>query len=611
LASVRAVAQKVHDGESVLLLKARGALSHGGGAVLPEDSLEYQNLAALVSYFNDPTFCRTECDSIFELINEPEDICESPPVTDQFDGTQEEAAPPIHTQRLTQWQYRSATKHVLGKYLGGVVDWLPTDSTTGAIPSNENFDLPTAEYARYAQAAAWVAEQLLAGDGVDDLWDCPGKKNRACAKAFINNRGTRLFRRPITADEVEYYLTLYDIGADGSFDEGMQYVLEALLQSPDFLYQIELGPMDSPEEQRLSGLEIATRLSYFLHQQPPSQALLDAAQAGDLDTDVGVADWVDTLLADPSQARWGIQQFVMRWLRLDQEYAVEKDPDRFPVLTADKVLWGLRNTVQKWAAYTVLEGDGQLETLFSAPETLVRLDQPENEFWQVTEADIIATSAEFGTVVALPADERAGLLTNPVRLANAHNSDHLGTRPILRGADLLKNVLCGTLEPPQAFEPPGAKEGDSVKDSISYMLSSPTCAGCHNVINPLGLAFEIYDGAGHYRADKLDDFGYPIETSGSYGVDGVCSEETAPYTDALTLIQSLATNDQLRACATIQWFRYGMRRGPRFDGSDAGNLAAIYEAFADANFNVPALLKAIVLSRPFLYRQYGDAEETP
>ncbi|MBR56598.1 MAG: hypothetical protein CMH54_00920 [Myxococcales bacterium] len=618
LERVQELAKKVDGNESVLLKKARGDLMHGGGAVLPVGSAEYGNLASLIAYFEDSTYCRPSCDPSFELLAEPEDICSSPPVSDQLDPSTGLAAPAIYTQRLTHWQYRGALKHVLGIYIDKIGDWLPPDSTTGAIPSNENYDLPTVEYGRYAQAAAYVADAIMgqSQDKLETLFDCSDNWNRDCAQSFIASRGMRLFRRPLSPAEVNGYLEIYDIGTegDGTFEEGMQYVLEALLQSPDFLYQVELSAETEQGEQRLSGLEIATRLSFFLHAQPPSQVLLDAALAGELDDDTGIEEWVDTLLGDAGNARLGIQQFILRWLRMyDAEY-VEKDPEKFLDFGWDEFR-GLRRGAQLWAAYTVLEGDGRLETLFSAPETVVRLDSSESAFLEVSEDDVIAIpekfGSNFGVVVALPPEERAGLLTNPARLANAHNSDDMGTRPILRGAALFKNLLCGSLEPPQAFEPPAAVEGESVKDSISYMLTSPSCAGCHKVINPLGLAFEIYDGVGRYRADKLDDLGYPIETHGAFGVDGVCSEEQESFEDAVTLVKSLAINDQLRTCATIQWFRYGLRRGPRFDGSDAGNLAEIYGAFADSDFNVRDLLKAIVLSRPFLYRDFEAAGEEP
>ena len=608
LERVRLIAAKTVNDESVLLQKARGDLSHGGGVILPAGSAEYNNLAHLLSYFEDPAYCRPTCDEIVELLDEPEEICDAPPVTARVDPTAPASAPPIYTQRLTHWQYRAALNEALGIYIDDIGAMLPPDSSTGSIPSNENYDLPTADYARYATAAASVAEQIMA-KSTDDFFDCPGSKNRACAETFIGKRGTRLFRRPLTEPEVQAYLAVYDIGADGSFEEGLRYVLEALLQSPDFLYQIEIQPKDSEGEVRLKGLEIATRLAFFLHARPPSQALLDAALNGELETDGGVGDWVDILLAEPN-ARFGIQQFILRWLRMDDAHTVERDEALYPDFTSS-VQVGLRRGAQLWAAYTVLEGDGLLETLFSAPETIVRLDKAENLFWQLSEADIVATSDRFGTVVALPPSERAGLLTSPMRLANAHNADAQGTRPILRGAALLKNILCGSLEPPQAFEPPAAVEGDSVKDSVSYMLSSPGCAGCHNVLNPLGLAFEIYDGVGRYRDEELDDWGYAIETEGSFGIDGVCSAQTAPFQDAIELIQALAVNEQLRTCATLQWFRYGLRRGPRLDGSDAGNLAQIYAAFAAENFNVRALLKAIALSRPFLYRNFDELGGAP
>ena len=117
LERVRAMAQHLEGGVPVLLLKAQGELSHGGGTILPEGSAEYDNLVALLAYFDDPAYCRPTCDGHVELIVEPEEVCEAPPVTDSLDASQETAAPPIYTQRLTHWQYRSSVNRVFNTYI--------------------------------------------------------------------------------------------------------------------------------------------------------------------------------------------------------------------------------------------------------------------------------------------------------------------------------------------------------------------------------------------------------------------------------------------------------------------------------------------------------------
>ena len=207
LERVRAIAQKQHEGQPLLLLKASNSplAPHAGGEILPAGSAEHQNLAALLSYFDEPDFCRPSCDGQVELIEDPDDICSAPPVTDMFDGGAAMAAPPIHTQRLTHWQYRAAVNEVFGEYID-VIDDLPTDSSTGTIPSNENYNLPTADYKRYAVAAATVATRILdhPQQDLEDLFDCaiPSAPDRVCAETFIAQRGMRLFRRPLTDAEV-------------------------------------------------------------------------------------------------------------------------------------------------------------------------------------------------------------------------------------------------------------------------------------------------------------------------------------------------------------------------------------------------------------------------
>ncbi len=207
-----------------------------------------------------------------------------------------------------------------------------------------------------AEAAPVVANAAGCGQG------------EACAGQLIRQVGRRAFRRPLQEAEVEALVGLFDAGStDGGFVGGVQTVLEAMLQSPHFLYRLELGEPDSeqPGMFSLTSYEVATELSFLVTGGPPDDALLDAAAGGDVEVAAHIAD----ALAEPG-ARAAVHAFVARWLDIDRIDTIPKDGATYPELTPE-VRRSMRRQTEALTAHVLDEGDGTLTELLTADYTFV------------------------------------------------------------------------------------------------------------------------------------------------------------------------------------------------------------------------------------------------
>ncbi|MBM66530.1 MAG: hypothetical protein CMH55_09880 [Myxococcales bacterium] len=610
LAVARRMAAKEIAGESVLLMKPTGGGDHGGGIILPEGSRNLEMLRAFVERVARGGACpdAPEGQSPDSFVDEGDNVCDSPPVTARFDAEQSQQLPTMKTARLTQWQYRSVVHRVLGYYENRLDQRLPPDGAAGPIPNTQDLSLSAADFDRYTSAARHVAEKILEKDRSQDgvVFACARGRNRSCAEAYLRRTAYRLFRRPITDREFNSFINIYNVGSRESFDARMRYLIEALLVYPDTLYHLERGrELDQNlDERRLSRLEIVNRLAFFLTSHPPTEEMLDEAQAGRFDTDEGVESWARELLAQETESRYAMQHFHQRWLNIHDDAYIEKDEDHVRNFSAE-TFSALRRSAVVWAAYVALKGGGSFRQLMSSASTSVTgPNDLAKEYFGLEGAEPIDTYGQF-EIHELPASERAGLITQPAFLASAWNSDEASSRPILRGANLLKDVFCDELAPPvNNFPPPERPANQTAADDLAFTVAAQPCKSCHEQMNPLGLALESYDAAGRYRQE---DRGHPIVTQGEYGQDNLCDEERVSFPDSVAFARSLGENPRVQACYTLQWFRYALRRDATPE--DAGSLGRIHERFLDSDLNIPELLVAIATSRSFLYRQF--AAEAP
>jgi hypothetical protein len=491
-------------------------------------------------------------------------------------------------RRLTRRQYDNTIRDLL-QLEANAEARLDADERVGPFTGNSIIPVTERVVDQYMTAAEDLAAEAVTADLAGLLPCDPATTGeQACARDFIETFGRRAFRRPLAADEVALYEGVYALGAEqGGFASGIELVLEGMLQSPQFLYMLEFGGTEQAgggELLELDGYEIATRLSYFLWNSTPDSALLDAAE-NLADPEVLEAE-ARRLLEDP-KARDAIATFHTEWVGLHNVGEVFKDAEMFPSFD-DATRSAMAVEAARFAEHVFFEGDGRLETLLTAPYTLI--DEPLFAIYGI-EAPAGHDPSE---PVQLDATQRGGLLTQPGFLAvHAH---HNQTSPVHRGVAIRRNFLCQNLPaPPPDVDntPPAVDPNSTTRERFDQHKSDPTCAGCHVLIDDLGLAFEHYDPVGAWRT--MDGIG-EVDASGNLvGAD----EADGEFYGALELSRILAGSDVARECVAQQWFRFAFGRST--DDEDACAMNQMYTAFAESDFDIRELLVATIMSPSFRY----------
>ncbi|MDQ3035215.1 MAG: DUF1592 domain-containing protein [Myxococcota bacterium] len=430
---------------------------------------------------------------------------------------------------------------------------------------------------------------------------------RACGATLVRDFGLRAFRRPLTAEESARYEALFDeqrIAID--FEAAVQLTVMALLQSPHFLYRLELPrPRDIGEESDaggevapLDGWQIATRLSYFLWESTPDSVLLDAAAASELATPEQIEAHARRMLADP-RAREAVVDFHRQWLdfdRIEEDEHQGRVPELYPTWN-EGVRAAVREEQDRFVEGTLFDGEGTLSAMFTSRRTWVNASLA--SLYGVDGPSDDATWQE----ATLPESERAGLLTRAGFLASHAHSGN-GSPP-LRGVFVMERLLCEPRPSPPASadtSPPIAMPGDEVRTNrqlFEERTEPAVCMGCHVRIDGFGFGFEHYDAIGAFR--ELDQ-GLEIDASGNLSgtdVDG-------PYVGAIELSEALAESETVRACATRNWLRYAMGRSP--ERADGCFMDRMVSELAEGGGDVRELMVAIVTSPEFRHRPVGAAE---
>jgi hypothetical protein len=412
---------------------------------------------------------------------------------------------------------------------------------------------------------------------------------------MISKVGRRLFRRPLTSDETTGYTSLAQAGAIASDpDSGPATVIEAMLQSPYFLYRVQLGV---PDPKRagivgLSGFELATRLSFLLLGTTPTDALLDQAASGALDTPAGAGAVVKQMLADPL-ARRGVKRFYEQWLPLDEVSGPTADAERVPhmgdtALAADlveetsrfvdDVLWDSGGTVPDILTSRYTFVNANLAKLYSLPA-------PAAGTWQKVTFDASST--------------RAGVLTQgSILAAGSHNGTTSNTR---RGQMVREQLLCQDIPAP----PPGVNAnlppptpGETEQQTFARHTTDASCASCHNLMDPIGWGLSGFDAAGAARTK--DSNGQPISTAGK--INGMTPPD---FNGPVELGQKLAASPDFKACFARQLFRYVYGRVET--SADEQGITELAGVFTTAKWDLRGGLAALAGSDGFRYRNKGDA----
>jgi hypothetical protein len=330
-----------------------------------------------------------------------------------------------------------------------------------------------------------------------------------CASKIVSALARQAYRRPLTADDLAGLIKFYQEGRTRrDFEAGIQTALQAILASPHFIFRLEEIPSGAKVGQsyRITDIDLASRLSFFIWASPPDAALIDAARQGTLKTPAGLEQQVRRMLGDPRSAALATR-FAAQWLRLQDLDKIHPDPLQYP--NYDQTLAvAMRRETERFIEHVVREDRGVLE-LLSADYTFVN-DRLARHYRIPGVA-----GAEFRRVT-LADDHRRGLLGHGSVLTMTSVADR--TSPVLRGKWVME-VLLGLPPPPPPADVPDLEETKtaegsrllSVRERLEAHRANPACMSCHRVIDPLGLALENYDVTGAWR---IKDSGVAVDASG-------------------------------------------------------------------------------------------------
>ncbi|HEX7793013.1 MAG TPA: DUF1592 domain-containing protein [Vicinamibacterales bacterium] len=419
-------------------------------------------------------------------------------------------------------------------------------------------------------------------------------EERACATKILSSMATRAYRRPASDSDVQALLGFFQSGRreGGSFDAGIQFALERLLVDPEFLlrvYRDPAAPRTGDRAYRLSDLEVASRLSFFLWSSIPDDRLLDLAKRGQLTAPATLEKEVRRMLADRRASDALVNNFAAQWLNLRRVEEVVVDPLRYPNYDLS-LMQAFRRETELFVENTIRE-DRPVSELLDADYTFV------NEHLARHYGIPGVYGSRFRKVTVPNHDQRGGLLTQGALLATASYPDR--TSPVLRGKWLLNNIFGIPIPPP----PPGVdtnidnKPGatpKSIRERLDQHRRNPSCSSCHAIIDPLGFALENFDVIGGWRT--IDETGNMVEpnttTLSGAKVNGLVGLRAVLLSDP----------EQFPRTLTEKLMAFALGRMPEY--YDKPSVRQIVRDAKAEDYRWSSLVLGIVKSPAFLTRSY-------
>jgi hypothetical protein len=493
--------------------------------------------------------------------------------------------------RLTRTEYNNTVHDLLG------VDVRPADRFPPDVGA-DGFDNASGSQslsASHIEAFESGAEQLV------DAWfasaslrsrvlTCNLTAGRSCIRQSLEMLLPKAWRRPVDAQEIDRLMGLADSEAQrgGTADDQLKLVLRGVFTSPHFLFRIERdqNPL-SPDPHRLNGYELASRLSYFLWSTMPDDKLFGLAAGGTLQDDAVLSAQVERMLLDP-RAKALIDVFANQWFQLPSVSKHETDAQLYPKVTPDLKLAMEEET--RLFFEDVLHSGGSIHSLLAADYTFVNGAL-------AAHYEISPPSGDGFARVSVTGTHRIGGVLGHASILT-HTSGANETSPVKRGAWILTKILCSPPPPPPPNVVTELPEADpaagikTVRDRLAAHRKNPTCGGCHNSIDPVGLGLENYDPVGAYRDHEGTE---PIDAAGEL-------PGGAKFQNGAELARLLAEDPRLRACVAEKFFTFALGRAPVDE--DTSHLDNLSSNNADA---VRQVLTRLTLSEPFRSRR-GESE---
>ncbi len=495
---------------------------------------------------------------------------------------------PSPVRRLDRFEYDNTVRDLLGD------DSRPSRSFPD---EEESFGFTNNAYtlgmsAVLAEQYMFAAEALAAraSTRLTELLPCdPATIGEECVRRFVFGFGRRAFRRPLSDDERADMVALFHRGraAYGTFSGGVKVVIEAMLQSPQFLYRVELPGKPGPDGFVTVGpWETASRLSYLLWGSMPDEVLFEAAQKRALSTPAEIEAQARRMVADP-KAQVTVAHFHREWLELGKLGTLLKAKDVFPEWDASLAA-DLETETALFLDRAFWTG-GTLDALLTAPYTFTNARLAKHYGIPVPEG------SGFLEVPVDP-EQRLGFLGQGAFLAS-HAKPNQGS-PIHRGKFVREKLLCDLLPPPPPnvpIKPPEVVAGSTERERFDQHSADPACRGCHRLMDPIGHGFAHFDGIGRYQTN---DQGKAVDANGEL-VDTL--DANGPFLGVPGLAKALAGSKQVQQCVVRQWFRFGYGRSET--PADRCTLATLEAKFVASGRDVRELLVQLALTDTFRLRR--------
>lgn len=522
----------------------------------------------------------------------------APPVTGQPDGgtggmpmTQPQSCEgpspgpaPLHP--LTRFQYDNIVRDLLGD-TSHPAQAFPPENEVDGYRTNYNANQANPSLVESYLTAAEAVAASAVKDRLNDVAPCADEGTTACGHAFVSSFVTRAFRRPPTDAELTPLTALFDAGSKQGYAKGVELVIQAVLQSPQFLYRVDSlrSPTTESGAMVLGGYELAGRLAFSLWGSVPDQALLDAAAQGTLTTPADVEREARRMLDDP-RAHDIVRDFGEQWLNLSRlDGAVRSGTD----VDSAKLDTALRDSLTSFLDATYFGKKGTFEKLFSDPKVWV----------DGTLAGVYGGSepAEAGLEAQTLPDPRYGLLTQPALLTLLSHADQ--TAPVIRGVFVRERILCLQVAPPPPTVnavPPDPDPNATTRERFRQHTEQAACSGCHQLIDGIGFGFERYDQLGRYRATEN---GLDVDESGQILATGEATLD-GEFASASEMLDRIAKSPMARDCLATNWYRYTFGRQEMPE--DTCSLAQVKDRFAKSGGDLKELIVGLTQTDSFLYR---------
>jgi hypothetical protein len=563
--------------ESLLLRKPTNRVPHAGGERVKQGSADEGILKAWIQRLT-----KLSGDELARALKYREEKVEGAGHT----------RPTVALRRLTHSQYNHTIRDLLGDQSAPANQFPPEDFVNGFKNQYQSQNLSPLLVEAYSAAAERLARNAFQGGDRRGLIPC--KPSAACRTRFIREFGLKAFRRPLDPDEQKRYEELFRRETD--FFKGAQLVVEAMLQSPHFLFRLE-----ETSNPKWKPYATASRLSYALWDSMPDAALFESAARGALSTPQDVEAAARRMLDDP-RARQSLDEFVSQWMRFDRLLTASKDRRRYPGFNRESavamteeartfiadLVWNDRNFMDAFAAdYSFINAD--LAAIYGLP----------------------APAKEFDRVKFAPESERAGLLGQLLFLSLTSKPDD--TSPTARGLFIREQFLCQHVSEP----PPGVNTNlpeiaeakpQTNRERMREHVTNPSCSTCHNLIDPIGFGFEKFDAIGA-RRDKFKLLFFGDDEEGDRRARARTVElemDTAGYvagipdskfTSPRELGAVLARSPQCQECLVKQYFRYTV--GRMETAADRKLIRQVFDDFKKSQFRFKELMISLVRSREF------------